>query len=354
VTSSEKGPLTTSRIRVFVVDDFEPFRAFVCSTLQQKPELEVICELSDGLAAVQRVEELKPDLIVLDIGLPTLNGLEAARQIRSLVPSVKIVFLTQESSGDVVQEALSSGADGYVVKTQAGSDLLAAVEAALQGKRFVSGEVTGHDFVDAPDRSRLLEVQPSDALLGTQKTATTGYHDVLFYLDDVCFLENFCRFIEAALEAGNAVIAVATEPHRVSLHEMLQAHGVGIAAAVKEGRYIPLNVEEILSTVMVGDMPDPGRFAKVAGHLISAAAKTADGKHRRVSACGECAPGLWAKGMAEGAIRLEQLWDGVAETYGVDILCGYPVNGFQREENKQIFQRICAEHSTVYQNEAES
>jgi hypothetical protein len=134
----------------------------------------------------------------------------------------------------------------------------------------------------------------------------------------------------------------------------LQAHGVGIAAAVKEGRYIHLNVEEMLSTFMVGDMPDPIRFARVASGLISTAAKTVDGKHRHVSACGVCAPNLWAQGMAERAIRVEQLWDGVAKTYGVDILCGYPANGLYSDENKQIFQRIYAEHSTVYQNKGEN
>jgi DNA-binding NarL/FixJ family response regulator len=123
---------------VLVVDDFEPFRSFVCSTLKQKPELEVVCELSDGLAAVQKAAELKPDLILLDIGLPGLNGIEAGRQIRNLVSDSKIIFLTQESSEDVVQAALGLGARGYVVKTRAGSDLLAAVEAVLQGQQYVS------------------------------------------------------------------------------------------------------------------------------------------------------------------------------------------------------------------------
>jgi DNA-binding NarL/FixJ family response regulator len=101
--------------------------------------LEIVCELSDGLAAVQKAEELKPDLILLDIGLPGLNGIEAGRQILKLVPNAKIIFLTQESSEDVVQEALRLGARGYVVKTQAGSDLMPAVEAVLQGKQYVSG-----------------------------------------------------------------------------------------------------------------------------------------------------------------------------------------------------------------------
>jgi DNA-binding NarL/FixJ family response regulator len=126
-------------MRVLVVEDFEPFRSFVCSALRQKPELDVVCEVSDGLAAVQKAEELKPDLVLLDIGLPGLNGIEAGRQIRKLVPNAKIIFLTQESSEDVVQEALRLGALGYVVKTRAGSDLMPAVEAVLQGKQYVSG-----------------------------------------------------------------------------------------------------------------------------------------------------------------------------------------------------------------------
>jgi DNA-binding NarL/FixJ family response regulator len=137
-------PLATSEgahlssIRVLVVDDFEPFREFVRSTLARKPDLRVIGEASDGLEAVQRAAELKPDLILLDISLPLLNGLEAARQIRKFLRESKIIFLSQESSAEVMQEALGLGAWGYVVKTKAGSDLLAAVESVISGKRFVS------------------------------------------------------------------------------------------------------------------------------------------------------------------------------------------------------------------------
>jgi DNA-binding NarL/FixJ family response regulator len=104
---------------------------------KKKRDLQVIGEVSDGLKAVQEAVELKPDLIIMDIGLPSLNGIEAARQIRKLVPESKIIFFSQEYSADVVQEALSLGARGYVVKTR-GTDLLAAVDAVVLGKRFVS------------------------------------------------------------------------------------------------------------------------------------------------------------------------------------------------------------------------
>ncbi len=124
--------------RILVVDDFELWRHFVSSVLLIRPELQVVGEASDGLVAVQKAVELKPDLILMDIGLPSLNGMEAARQICKLVPESKIIFLSQESSEEVMQEALELGAWGYVVKTRAGSELLAAVESVILGKLFVS------------------------------------------------------------------------------------------------------------------------------------------------------------------------------------------------------------------------
>lgn len=131
------GGRIVSTVRVLVVDDYEPFRRFVCSTLKQRRDLQVIGEASDGLEAVRKAEEMQPDLIVLDLGLPGLNGIEAARRIRKLSPESKIVFVTQESSADVMQEALNLGAPGYVVKAYASRDLVAAVDAVCQGKQFV-------------------------------------------------------------------------------------------------------------------------------------------------------------------------------------------------------------------------
>jgi DNA-binding NarL/FixJ family response regulator len=97
-----------SKVRVLVVDDFAPFRRFVCSKLVGIRDLHVVGEVSDGPEAVQKAVELKPDLILLDVGLPTLNGIEVARQIREIVPKARIIFLSQESSPDVVQEAFSA------------------------------------------------------------------------------------------------------------------------------------------------------------------------------------------------------------------------------------------------------
>jgi len=100
--------------------------------------LHIVAEVSDGLAAFQKAAELRPDLIRLDIGLPKLNGIEAARRIRELSPSPKILFVSQQSSLDLVQAALDTGATGYVLKQDAGSQLLTAVNAVLDGQTFVS------------------------------------------------------------------------------------------------------------------------------------------------------------------------------------------------------------------------
>jgi len=131
------GGVGVSSVRILVVEDFEPFRGFIRSRFEKRPDLQIVCEVSDGLEAVQKAVELKPDLILMDIGLPLLNGIEAARQIRKLVLESKIIFLSQESSAEIVQEAFSLGAWGYVVKTRAGNELLAAVEAVILGKKFV-------------------------------------------------------------------------------------------------------------------------------------------------------------------------------------------------------------------------
>lgn len=118
-------------VRIFVVEDFPRFREYIYSELEKRPNLRIIGETADGLEAVQKALELKPDLILMDIGLPSLNGIDAARRILELMPKTKIIFLSQESSINVMQGALNVGACGYVVKINAARELLPAIDAAV-------------------------------------------------------------------------------------------------------------------------------------------------------------------------------------------------------------------------------
>jgi DNA-binding NarL/FixJ family response regulator len=325
--------LAKSSRRVLVVDDFEPFRRLLCSTLQDKLELPTIVGGSDGVEAIELAEALQPDLILLDIGLPKINGIEAARRIQEFALRSKILFVSQELSVEVVQAAFSAGASGYVVKMDVGAELLIAIEAVLQGERFVGRRFAGHGFTVASD---------------ARTPTIVRRHEAGLYSEDRRLLDDVTQFIGAALKAGNAAIVVATESHRNSLISKLQLHGVDIPTVIEQGRYISLDAADVLSTFMVNGMPDPVRFLKLFGNLIATAAESAKSEQARVAVFGEGVHLLWAQGNAEAALQVEELSSEIVRTYDVDILCGYSVGSFQGGVDSPIFQQICAAHSAVH------
>jgi CheY-like chemotaxis protein len=311
--------------------------------------LRVVGFASDGLVAVLKTEALQPDLILLDIGLPKLNGIEPARKIRNAAPESKILFVSQESDFDVARAALNAGGHGYVVKSDAEDELIAAIEAVMEGWPYVSRKLAGHAFAHVEDLQAVSQRRREELIAAAPSlTGEIGHrHAVQFYGDDASFVDGFASFVSAALNAGNAAIVVATKPHRDKLLQRLQAHGLDIPSAINQGRYIALDAAETLSTFMVNDLPDPLRFFRIVGDLIVTASQAAKGEHPRVASCGECAPLLWAEGRTEAAIQLEHLSGKMANTYDVDVLCGYVMTSFQREPERHIYERICAEHSAV-------
>ena len=282
-------------------------------------------EASNGLDAVQKAQELQPDLILLDVGLPKLNGLEAARQISSLVPNAKLLFLSLESSARVMQEAFRMGAWGYVHKMRAQLDLLPAVDAVLAGKRFVSsdmafGEVQG--------------VEPR--------------HDVQFYSNDEVFLEGVTRFVSAAMKANNPVILLATKAHREGLVERLEEMGFDIDDAIRQGTYISLDATDALARISVKGVPDPAKFLDGIIGLLESVSIATKADYPRVAVFGECVGLLCQGGRAEAAIQLESTGNDLIQTRNVDILCAYPLSAFQHAEDGRTFTRICAEHTAVH------
>ncbi len=131
------------KVRILLVDDFKPFREFVMAALTDRPEYEVIGETGDGFDAVDVAIRKRPDLVLLDIGLPTICGLETAKMIKELVPGTKILFVSEYSSHDFIDSAFRVGASGYVVKYSLGEHLLPAIEAVSDGKTFGRGQQIG-------------------------------------------------------------------------------------------------------------------------------------------------------------------------------------------------------------------
>ena len=314
--------------RILVADDYEAWRRQVCLLLQGRPDLQVICAASDGEEAVQKSKELKPDLILLDIGLPKLNGIEAARQIRRLSANSKIIFLSQNNSPDIVKEALSTGARAFVFKTEAATRLLPAVDAVLRSAQSADSQLDGAGFNASAEG----------------KTACR--HEVQFYSEDAVFLDSFTGFIAFALKAGNGAIVIATKSHLDGLIQRLEAEGLDIDGAIRQGTYIALDADDSLSAIMVNGLPDPARFMTGLSDLIEASCRAATADHPRVAFCGERVGLLWADGKTDAAIRLEQLCNELTETYEVDILCAYPLSSFRGK--KDGHDLICSEHTASF------
>jgi len=131
-----------SVVRILVVDDFVPWQHLILRLLESETKLQIISTAVDGTEAVQKAEELQPDLILMDLGLPGINGIEATRQIAIVAPGSKVLFLTHHSEPDMIQAAFDAGASGYVFKSDFNADLIPGVRAALLGQKFVSRSLT--------------------------------------------------------------------------------------------------------------------------------------------------------------------------------------------------------------------
>lgn len=230
--------MTSSRIdgakpvRVLVVDDYPRWREFVCRALLARPTWQVVGQASDGLEAVQKAQDLQPDLIVLDVGLPSINGIKAATRMRTAAPDSKILFLSENTSVEIAEEAFRTGAAGYVVKSRAGQELVPALDAILQGGRFVSSGLSDHDLIG-----------PRDGISGGRR------RQVEFYTEDSSFVDGFASTIEAALRTGKAMVVIASEPHLASIQQRLRSDGVDVDAAIEKKRFTPLGLTDSLSTV---------------------------------------------------------------------------------------------------------
>ena len=125
-------------LRILVVDDHPIVRAQICALLRAESDFSVVCDVADGNQAVAKASELQPDIVVLDITMPGMDGFEAARRIRKVAPSVEILFLSQHDSLETIRQAFRSGGRGYVVKSDAAKELVAAVRTVSEKKQYMN------------------------------------------------------------------------------------------------------------------------------------------------------------------------------------------------------------------------
>jgi DNA-binding NarL/FixJ family response regulator len=314
--------------RVLVVDDHEPWRRQIRSMLAHNRRWRVAAEAADGTEVLHQVTVERPDLILLDVELATINGIEVAKRIRQADPDSRILFMSAHRSWDIAEIALGTGARAYILKSDAGRELLPALEAVDGGSWFISGALVGR--VRARTTAR--------------DVAITRSHEAAFCATHATELESLARFAEAALTDGKTVIAATTAAHRGAFDANLQARGVDVDLALRRGRYIPLDVDQLLSSIIVDGQPDEARLWQAGISLLARAAQ-ANGGYPRVAACGEGCGKLAADGKVETAIRLEHLWDEFARACNVDMFCSYSAAALA---DGDAGARIAAEHSAVH------
>jgi DNA-binding NarL/FixJ family response regulator len=319
--------------RVLVVEDHETWRRHLCSVIGETRQWEAIGTASHGFEAIQKAEALKPDLILLDIGLPDLDGLEVAQRIITDNPGSKILFVSEHQSADVVGAALGTGARGYINKSEAGRELLPAMSAIVQGSWFVGAKFGGRFFDEATDTAAARELRR---------------HEAGLYPDEASLLDDCARFAQSALRSGTSLIAVSPESRREPVERRLRTRGIDVGRALRAGKYRVLEVPATLSTFVVDGRLDEARFWKMASAVVVEAAQATGGHRGRVALYSDCAATLLRNGMVEVAISLEQVADELARTFDLDVFCPYLVGDLHCEDDDNpVFQTICAAHSEV-------
>jgi len=177
-------------------------------------------------------------------------------------------------------------------------------------------------------------------------------HFVQLYTDDGFLLDVLSRFIGGAIAVGDGAVVIATQAHQDGLAHRLKARGVDTAKAISQGRYVLLDANETLPRFMVNGSVDETRFMNTISDVLTQVRNAADDKDSRVAVFGELVALLWADGKSLEALRVEDLWNNLAQKHSFSLLCAYPITGFKNERHIEPFLKMCAQHSSVVPSES--
>lgn len=177
-------------------------------------------------------------------------------------------------------------------------------------------------------------------------------HVVQLYADDGFLIDVLSRFVGGALAGGDAAVVIATKSHRIALDRQLSARGLDTTNATVQGRYVVLDASETLSKLMTNGAVDEARFDDIVGGALTQVRGVINDKDHRIAVFGELVALLWAEGKSLEAIRLEELWNGLAKIHSFSLLCAYPMTGFNNEKHIEPFLKMCGHHSGVMPTES--
>jgi DNA-binding NarL/FixJ family response regulator len=304
------------RPRILLADDHPPALEGILAILAQ--HYEIAGSVADGKALVEAALRLKPDLIISDITMPLLSGLEAAVQIKKSLPEIRLLFVTMHSNSAYAKAALKAGGTGYVVKSTIREELLDAVQSVLNDRIYISPSLSTQHLAPFQDPAT---TDPGTArILANPRNA----HIVCPYSDDLSLVNKVGYYASNGLGRRCAVMLITTEAHRHAIKRYLKADWN--VEALEASRQISFfDAAETLGRLMANDNPDPRLFEASFRSVIEQAQQDErSGLKREMWLFGEMVDLLWPVNSA-AAERLEELWNEMIKEYSIRILCAYSV-----------------------------
>jgi len=287
-------------------------------------EFELVAAVTDGRQAVDAVSRLDPDVAVLDITMPELDGFRTAQALRKAGARAKVVFLTLHDADEYVEAALRSGANGYVLKSRMEADLPGALRHALAGRYFL----------------------PSLTALSTL-AGDAGRHTLHCRANDGSCHDGVVEMLLAAIARGELTVVIASGALREGIARGLEAAGCDLSAVRAKGTYVEFDAADASSQTMRNGLPDRGEVAKMVDSLERRRLARAPGGRNRVTIFGEMSGLLMQAGNFEAGIRMEQLWSELTHTLPYFTACSYPARLLGPERHSDVWAAVCAEHSAV-------
>ena len=306
------------RARVLLADDHLPVLESVSRLLES--EFTVAAAVADGQRALESALRLDPDVVVLDITMPGLNGFQVARELKRTGSRAKIIFLSMHSADDYVATAITSGADGYVLKTRIQPDLKRALHHVLAGRLFMP------------------------TLAALSGAAGGSGHAVYFYEDHASFLDEASGFVATTLKRGEPVLMFATGATREGILPRLAAQGLEGAGSTGKGWCRVVDSAAAFSQCMQNGRPDAERIREIIEDLERSRLTSAHGSSPRLTIFVDHLP---KDHRSEVAVAFEHLWGALTSTLPFFTVCAYPINNVASDEFHDLCAGLCAEHGMV-------
>jgi DNA-binding NarL/FixJ family response regulator len=313
---------TTQRLkpRVLLADDHVAFLEAAIDLLY--PACDVVGLASDGRQALEMAKDLRPEVVVLDVSMPKLNGFQTLEHLRRDLPDTRVIFCTLHGMDEIVAAALNAGAHGYVLKSRIHVDLTSAIEHALADRLFV----------------------PS---LASLRSVAANRHTLVLHAENDRFLEDVCQLVGPTLRSGDPVVVVTCEATRVGIAQCLRGRHINPSLVADRGQYVEQDSAAALSHVMRDGSPDQERLMEMIHDFDGLRLSAPNGLRSRLTIVADLTVALWRGGEFEAAVALERIWNELTRTFPFSTVCVIPTDCFARSEAGLHFPTLCDAHSAV-------